>query len=907
MRISPWRWLLRVLATALAYWIAGKLALLMAIPPGYATSVWPAAGFALSALLVWGNRAAPGVALGSFCVNVGTAFDSSSTEALTRSLALALIIAVGAMLQALVGAELIRRCVGFPTALEDEPSITRFTVLGGPVACLINPTISVTTLWLFGLLPWANVAFSWWTWWVGDAIGVLLFAPLSLVFVQSPGRRRGRAAVALPLLGSFAVVTALFVQASSWEADRVRADFERRAVYLAHALESTLSEHQQAVSFVASLFYASDEVTRGEFREFAGRALNRYDGIQALGWIPLVGDAERASYEQRARDDGLSAFHFTEYQFSEPGASGELALAARRPEYLPAYYLEPSDGNAAALGFDNESDPARAEAISRARDTGNPSATPPLALDGRGPDEHAVMLFVPVFDVPRGVETGGPAKLEGYAAGVFRMHDMVEAALAPFDRSGVELALVEESASTGGHVLYRSNPGAAATNDDGAATTPGPRAWSDALLFGGRRYRLEVTANRASLAVQQSWQAWLVLGVGLLFARIMGVVTLMTTGRASRAQRSLEEAQRAALAEEKFRSAIEAAPTGMVLVDRQGVMILVNRQVESLFGYARSELVGRSAALLLAERLRPRAAEIFRPPPDELEDAAPPSSSFGAEFFGQHADGSELPIELGLNPMTTPDGELVLISILDITERKRAERDKEALLAELRTLNLGLEERVKTRTGQLSAMLKERDVLLQEIHHRVKNNLQVISSLINMQVRRLSRGKNRDALSDCQTRVQVIALIHETLYQSRDYAQIPFSEYAKNLSHNVFHAGAQPHGVALELDIADVSLAVDKAIPCGLILNELISNALKHAFPEGREGTVRVVLSPRERGRLTLAVTDDGVGIPSDLDVLQSGQLGLQLVRTLAGQLDAELCVQRGAGTSFELSFAAEA
>jgi PAS domain S-box-containing protein len=346
----------------------------------------------------------------------------------------------------------------------------------------------------------------------------------------------------------------------------------------------------------------------------------------------------------------------------------------------------------------------------------------------------------------------------------------------------------------------------------------------------------------------------------------------------------------------------------MVLVDRAGTIILVNRQVEALFGHARQALVGRPAEFLLARRGREHALRLLcTSGSPERGDDPPPSSSFGAEYFGQHADGSELPIEIGLNPMTTPDGELLLISILDITERKRAERDKEALLAELQTLNAELEERVKTRTGQLSAMLKERDVLLQEIHHRVKNNLQVISSLINMQVRRLSHGPNRAALSDCQTRVQAIALIHETLYQSRDYAQIPFSDYAKNLSNNVFHAGAQPEGVVLDLDIAEVSLAVDKAIPCGLILNELISNALKHAFPEGRPGRVRVALAPVASGRLRLLVEDDGVGIPDELDVLRSGQLGLQLVRTLAGQLDAELLVQRGAGTSFELSFAAEA
>ena len=239
-----------------------------------------------------------------------------------------------------------------------------------------------------------------------------------------------------------------------------------------------------------------------------------------------------------------------------------------------------------------------------------------------------------------------------------------------------------------------------------------------------------------------------------------------------------------------------------------------------------------------------------------------------------------------------PDGTLYGTG-RDITEQKLAEEERERMTEQLRTLNASL-----TRT------LKEREVLLQEIHHRVKNNLQVISSLINLQIRKLEAGENRDALEECRTRVQAIALIHEQLYQSSDYARVPFAEYAKSLASSVFRATTQSvSNVRLELYVDDIALAVDQAIPCGLVLNELITNALKHGFSDGRPGTIRVEFSKTDAGLARLAVSNDGIGLPLGFDSQSSLSLGLHLVSTLATQLDAELEVVRGAATTFQLKF----
>lgn len=215
--------------------------------------------------------------------------------------------------------------------------------------------------------------------------------------------------------------------------------------------------------------------------------------------------------------------------------------------------------------------------------------------------------------------------------------------------------------------------------------------------------------------------------------------------------------------------------------------------------------------------------------------------------------------------------------------------------------------RIVRAAQQVEAALREKEVLLQEIHHLVKNNLQVVSSLIHLQIRKLSDMASRVALEDCQNRVLAIALIHEKLYQTRDYASVPFSDYARSLASSIFHAtGVSPGKVELSIQFEDISIAMDKATPCGLVMNELISNALKHAFPGERRGKLRVELRRAGAGKLDLVVADDGVGMDADFDPATSDSLGMQLVTTLVEQLDGQLEIFHEAGTTFRIRFPSE-
>lgn len=224
--------------------------------------------------------------------------------------------------------------------------------------------------------------------------------------------------------------------------------------------------------------------------------------------------------------------------------------------------------------------------------------------------------------------------------------------------------------------------------------------------------------------------------------------------------------------------------------------------------------------------------------------------------------------------------EQLLVVIDDITERKRAEE-------------------------QIKASLKEKEVLLREIHHRAKNNLQLIFSLLKLQSGYIKDKQDIEIFKESQNRIKSLALIHERLYQSKDLANIDFNEYIKNLANSLIKFyGTDRDKIALKVDVGDVLLGVDAAIPCGLIVNELVSNSLKHAFPEGREGKVKIALRSTDEKEIELVVSDNGVGMPEDLDFRNTESLGLHLVTILAeDQLQGKIELDRTKGTKFQIKF----
>ncbi len=258
------------------------------------------------------------------------------------------------------------------------------------------------------------------------------------------------------------------------------------------------------------------------------------------------------------------------------------------------------------------------------------------------------------------------------------------------------------------------------------------------------------------------------------------------------------------------------------------------------------------------------------------------------------------------------DAQSAVLNILEdfAEEKTRLEEMKKAVLNILEDLALEksrLEETQKEvlkSEEALRSSLREKETLLREIHHRVKNNLQVIASLLRLQSRYLRDEHARTFFDESQSRVHSISLVHEMLYQAGDLARVDFGEYLRTLTkHLVDGWRGTASSIDVRVEASGVQLAVDTAIPCGLIVTELLTNALKHAFPKRASGTIQVKANQTSGGRVTFTVQDNGVGLPANFDLHRSGSLELELVATLVRQLRAEIAIRSDAGTSFEIGF----
>lgn len=332
--------------------------------------------------------------------------------------------------------------------------------------------------------------------------------------------------------------------------------------------------------------------------------------------------------------------------------------------------------------------------------------------------------------------------------------------------------------------------------------------------------------------------------------------------------------------EGSFRRVVEWAPSAMIMVDAHGRIVLVNAEAERVFGYRRADLIGRSVEQLLPPHFSGTHAALRD---GFFANPVPRPMGSGRDLFARNADGGEFPVEIGLNPIETEDGLMVLASIVDITERKRAQQ-------------------------RIEKALEEKTVLLNELHHRVKNNLQMISSLLNLQANNSNDPHLQEALRESQNRIKAMGLTHQLLYEHKDFSRIDLGEYLNRLAQLVLSAyRSQVRRIALQLALPPERcyVGLDKAIPCGLAVNELVTNSFKHAFPDERQGTITVALAVAGKDAIVLTIGDDGVGLPQGFDINAVKSLGLQLVPLLAEQLHGELAIESGRGSRFSLRFPA--
>ncbi|MBA4710298.1 PAS domain S-box protein [Aquitalea aquatica] len=352
------------------------------------------------------------------------------------------------------------------------------------------------------------------------------------------------------------------------------------------------------------------------------------------------------------------------------------------------------------------------------------------------------------------------------------------------------------------------------------------------------------------------------------------ICNLIASGIDITARKQNEQALQ--ISETYFREVVESTPDGLMMVDPHGTIRLINTRMEQLFGYSRHELVGEKLDQLLPEGFRSQhgsyVSGFFRQPEARGMANRKP-------LFAQHRDGTQFPCEIGLNPMQVGDELLTLACISDVSDRYYAKLD-------------------------LEKALQEKTVLLGEVHHRVKNNLQVISSLLSLQSRNATAEVNK-ALLDSQNHVRSMALIHQLLYERNDFSRIPMSVYIERLIHLLrdVSTGYGSHiAFSFQREGNEAYLELQNSIPFGLILNEIVVNACKHAFTPGSPGKVEIHML--SAATVVLQIYDNGQGCPPGVTLGSTTTLGFQLLPMLTEQLKATLTLQTapGQGCCFTLT-----
>lgn len=926
-------WLLQVIGLSIAYFVTGKLGAYLAIPPGYATAIWPPSGIALAGVLIYGYRVWPGILLGSFLVNFSTTLDASP-ETFT-SVVITLIISCGASFQAVAGKYLVGRFANFPNALTEEKEVFLFLLFGGFCSALVNSSIAVSTLMAAGRILSSNFLNNWATWWLGDVLGIFIFTPLALIWVLKPSEpwRNRRMAITLPIVSTFLLTTAIVFYETQNNNARLKLEFDQHAAELSLAVEKSISNHINVLRSLGSFYEASSLVSRQEFQTFVTHALDDFQGIQALSWNPRILLPERETFEHGIQNEG-----YPNFQITERNAAKQLTRAQDRPEYVAVGFIEPYKGNENALGFDVYSDKLRREAIDRARDTGEIAITARIKLVQERGDQYGALAFMPLYrkDLPHNTLEERRSNILGYLVAVFRGGDIVSTAIKDSDRPNLSYKLIDETAPVTEQLLFASSSQEElkpfVLQEKGLFGRDLSLVNSLTMNVGGRLWRLEVVPTQDYFTYRHSSSVWLILLAGLMLTSLAGTFFMVSSGRESVLRRLVDERAAAltvALHEAgKAKKALEnvlssATQISIIATTPDGVITIFNHGAELMLGYGAEEMIGKHSPVIihLQEEITLHAQEL------SLELGRPIS---GLEVFWVKADRlgqekrewtyvrkdkSTLIVSLAVTTILDENGEITgYLSIAeDISERKQneaivllAKNRAEALAQSKSEFLANMSHEIRTPMNAIIGLSYL--ALNKEVPDEVRNYLEKINSSSNSLLSILN-----DILDFSRLEVGRLTIEHSSfdLYVILDSIRNLFADHAaeKGLDFNINVEAEVPR------------FLLGDGLRLKQILVNLVGNAIK--FTEQGDVTLEITLQYfyRSQAKLSFYVIDTGIGI-SDRDCEKLFQpfsqvdgsitrrfggsgLGLaishNLLKLMGGELAVESTSGKGSIFSFEL------
>ncbi|MEI6223691.1 MAG: CHASE domain-containing protein [Deltaproteobacteria bacterium] len=828
------------------YLVLGMGGLVLAIPPGYASPVFPAAGLALACLLRFGWRAAPGVWLGSFLLNLSHAALSGRLSSTTAWIAA--VIAVGATAQAGAGRLLVVRFQRRAwEELEREQDAVAFLLLGGLLAGVVSASVSVTGLLAAGVIDGAQFRFTWWTWYVGDVLGVLVFAPLVLCFLGGPDRlwNERRRRVVGPMVLVLGLVALTFHAAARWEATAEQGQLEDDGEAIARRISDRLITHREVLASLRNFMQATPGVTFPQFERFTRITLQENADISALSFNDLLPDEQRPGFEETmGRLSPLGA-----WQITERDAERRLVRAGRRSEYVTVRYIVPLEPNRAAVGFDIQSEPIRRKAIAQARSSGGMSVTSPIRLVQERAERVGMLELLPVSTV-LSAESGEAPRLVGFAVAVIKVDEMMAIATRGHVPAGLAFELVDPSAPSGTGLLFRS--------EGWSQTGRGASTWTKTLGAGNQGWVLSVVITEDHFQAHRPWVAWAVGVVGLLFAALFQVLMLGVTGRTAVIERKNEALRaneaRLLLADKVF----ENSGSSIVVTDPEGVAISVNPTFTQVTGYGADEVRGQNMRIVNSGRHPP---EFFR----EMWRSLREEHRWQGEVWNRRKNGDLYLEVLTIQAVRSPEGTTThyVGSFIDITERRAMEERlaTSSRLAAMGTLVAGVAHEINNPlAGAMGAQVAAAEIV-SALRDALPGGAPIDPNALASEL-----GQLAEAIADAQVGSERIARIVKDLTvlgkPDAKRARVRLSAVVEEAMR--WLPASVPRNAALLVEDAGAPDVEASSGQLAQVLINLVVNAAK-AIPTGRQGRVVIRIGPGDPGRARIEVADNGTGMGTDV------------------------------------------
>lgn len=522
------KYLLQTLVVIIAYFAFGKLGLFLALPPGFASIIWPASGLALAVVLLLGYKAFPGIFLGALLTNAYIAIDAGNDPLSSISIFLAVAIASGATIEALLGAFLIKRYVGFQSPLEQEDDILKFLLWGGIIATIASATVAIISLYMVGFLSVKELPINWVRWWIGDSIGVLVFAPIIIIAASNKQviSLRRKLSIIIPISILFCSIIIIFALSRASEAKLIKSRFEQRTEVLSHYFKDNLMSNLTILNYIQKLYESSDYISRSEFSNFVKTSFNNSPEIITLSFNKVITKDNYNDFLKSMKDEGFVDSTFI-------GVNDKLNSQANLQfeNYVIATFIEPHDRNKKDIGVNITSDKKRQSTFNKARDTGSIVITPIVNITINNKVQDGVVLYAPIYanNKPHNTIEERRENIEGYVASSLLISDLFLYISENKKNSGIKIFIHDETSPNNDDVIYK--------DDDYIKNLDVEYIFE----FGKRKWSMHLSLTDEYIASEQGWNSWIILVSGALFSTLLCAFLLFATGRSAAVRKLIDE------------------------------------------------------------------------------------------------------------------------------------------------------------------------------------------------------------------------------------------------------------------------------------------------------------------------------------------------------------------------------